>query len=92
MFIRMFWRLVGFGVLYYLVLMLMAAIAQLRQWRFIRLICLYALSMGLGVIFAALLSILLRYWLPKFSLIVFLVLSLWWSWLGWRHASSGVRL
>jgi len=87
----MFWRILGFGVVYSLVLMFLAAIAQLKQWRFIRLICLYALTTGLGVIFASLLSVLLGHWFPRLTVPVFIVLSLLWCWIGWRYASTGSR-
>jgi hypothetical protein len=88
----MFWRLVGFGVLYYFVLMVLAAIAQVKHWMSLRLVCMYAMSMGLGVVFASILSVFLGYWFPSLAVPVFVVLGVWWCWLGWRHASGHPRL
>jgi hypothetical protein len=87
----MVWRLLGFGVVYYLVLMFLGAIAQLKQWRGIHLICMYALTTGLGIVVAALLSVLLGHIFPRLALPVFIVLSLSWFWFGWRDAGGGMN-
>ena len=86
----MLWRILVFGIGFYLVLMFLAAIAQLKQWKGIRLICLYALTLGVGVIASSLLSLLIGHWFPRLTLPMFIVLSLSWCWFGWRHASDGV--
>lgn len=82
----MFWRLIGFGFLSYFVLMFLMGIAQWKEWKFVRLLCLYALLTSFGLLVAGLVSAILRLWWPRFSVLVFIVLSLWWCRLGWRHA------
>lgn len=83
----MLWYFLAF-VIGYIVLMGFAAIAELRGWEFLRLICLYALTTGFGVFFAFLVSLLVHYWFPKLAVFVFLGLVLWWSRVGWRYAKA----
>src|SRR5690348_9950464 len=85
----MFWRLLGYSFAYYIVLMMLGAVGKLKQWRILSLVCLYALTCGMGVFLAALFSVCFGHWFPRLVVPVFTLLSLAWCWIGWRHASVG---
>lgn len=50
---------------------------------------LLTLAMGIGAAF--LLSLFVRVWFPRLATVLFVVISLWWLYLGWRYASARDR-
>lgn len=56
--------------------------------RFLRLFLLFVVTGTLGVTFSIGVALLVGIWLPILKIPVFLVLSLWWLWTGWKYAKS----
>jgi len=53
----------------------------------LRLVIVYGLTVMIGITAALGLALLVGIWFPQAKVLTFLMLSVYWLYLGWRHAS-----